>query len=429
MHALLVSRMPGSSGSIRRRAAALAAAWFGVCLVVAAPAAHGEERACGAGALGRHLTESPWLLGDPAGLRTGLEARGIALDLFWNNTTGLLLGAGGDGDIAQSGSADFFLRADLARLGVEFGGRVLAQVKANYNRNVNDDAAALGEPIDDADFDEPIYLDQLWYERDFAGGRVHARLGYLDQQVAFDRNAYANNEDKQFLNTFLDNSPTVPLEIGLGALLVVAPTRWLELAVAAADADNPIRETGFSTAFDGADSWTSYAEATLHGVLGGNRPGALRLGVFRDGAERPVFGRDVSERGHLGLYLSADQRVWNERDDGAEGLGVFVRAGRDDPRVNRIETFWSAGLEYDGLLPGRSHDAVGLGLYQALPSSEYRSQVDPDFTSEWGVELYYRLQLAPWLAITPDAQWLHDPGGAEDAPDSFVLALRIRVQL
>jgi hypothetical protein len=143
---------------------------------------------------------------------------------------GLLLGAGGDGDLAQSGSADFFFRADLARLGVGFGGRVLAQVKANYNRNVNDDAGALGEPIDDADFDEPIYVDQLWYERDFFDDRVHARLGYLDQQVAFDRNAYANNEDKQFLNTFLDNSPTVPLEIGLGALLVVEPTRWLELA-------------------------------------------------------------------------------------------------------------------------------------------------------------------------------------------------------
>jgi porin len=397
--------------------------------MVAAPASRGEERAQAGGALGRHLAESPWLLGDPAGLRTGLEERGITLDLFWNHETGFLLGAGQDGDVAQSGSADFFVRADLARLGVGFGGRVLAHAKANYNRNVNDDAAALGEPIDDADFDEPIYLDQLWYERDFASGRVHARLGYLDQQVAFDRNAYANNEDKQFLNTFLDNSPTVPLEIGLGALLVVEPTRWLELALAAADADNPIRETGFDTAFDGADSWTSYAEATLHGGFGEGRPGALRLGVFRDGAERPVFGRGVRERGHLGLYLSADQRVWNECGDGSGGLGVFVRAGRDDPRVNRIETFWSAGFQYDGPLPGRDRDAVGLGLYQTLPSGDYRSRVDSDFTSEVGVEMYYRVQLTPWLAITPDAQWLHDPGGADDAPDAFVLALRVRVQL
>ena len=86
---------------------------------------------------------SPWLLGDPGGLRSGLEARGITLDLFWNHEVGVLLGAGGDGDVAQSGSADFFLRADLARLGIGVGGRVLAQVKSNYNRNVNDDAAPL----------------------------------------------------------------------------------------------------------------------------------------------------------------------------------------------------------------------------------------------------------------------------------------------
>ena len=306
---------------------------------------------------------------------------------------------------------------------------MLFNAKANYNRNVNDPAASLEEPIHDADFDEPIYLDQLWYERDFAAGRVQVRLGYLDQQVAFDRNAYANNEDKQFLNTFLDNSPTVPLEIGLGPLLVVEPTRWLELAVAAGDADNPIRETGFDTAFDGTDGWTSYAEATLHGVLGEGRPGALRLGVFRDGAERPVFGRGVSERGHLGSYLSADQRVWSERGDGSEGLGVFVRAGRNDPRVNRIEAFWSAGLQYDGPLPGRGHDAAGLGLYQTFPSGDYRKHVDAEFARELGVELYYRVQLTPWLAITPDAQWLHDPGGHDDTPDSFVLALRVRVQL
>lgn len=421
--------MPDRRDPARRRAAAIAAAWLGTCLVVAAPAARAVDPSRIDGAFRRHLSGSPWLLGDPAGLRSGLEARGIALDLFWNHETGVLLGAGGDGDLAQSGSADFFLRADLARLGVGLGGRVLAQVKANYNRNVNDDAEALGEPIDDADFDEPIYVDQLWYERDFFEDRVHARLGYLDQQVAFDRNAYANNEDKQFLNTFLDNSPTVPLEIGLGALLVVEPTRWLELAVAAADADNPIRETGFDTAFDGADGWTSYAEATLHGVLGEGRPGALRLGVFRDGAERPVFGRGVRERGHLGVYLSADQRVWNERGDGSEGLGVFVRAGRDDPRVNRIEAFWSAGLLYEGPLPGRGRDAAGLGLYQTFPSGDYRSHVDPEFTRELGVELYYRVQLAPWLAITPDAQWLHDPGGDDGAPDAFVLALRVRVQL
>jgi porin len=401
---------------------------LGGWLALAAPPANAAADGA-AEALARHLRESSLLLGDPAGGRSWLEEHGLAVDLFWNHQIGLLLRDGSRGNLAHSGSADLFLRADLERLGLPFGGQVLAQVKSNYNRNVNDLAGALGEPIDDADFDSPIYVDQLWYERGFFAARLRVRAGYLDQQVSFDRNAYANNEDKQFLNTFLDNDPVVPLEIGLGAMVVAAPTGWLELAFSVADADAPLRRAEFDTAFDGTDSWTSYAEATFRGTPFRGLPGALRVGVTRDGAELPVFGRDGSTRGRLSAYLSADQRLYAEAAGGDQGLGVFARAGVTDGRVSRIERFWSAGLQYDGLLPCRDSDVLGLAFYQTVPSDRYRADVDPSFGRETGVELYYRIALTPWLALTPDLQWIHAPGGHADAPDDVVLVLRFRVQL
>jgi len=42
---------------------------------------------------------------------------------------------------------------------------VLLHAKGQYDRSVNDDVGALREPIDDADFDDPLYLDQLWLEQ------------------------------------------------------------------------------------------------------------------------------------------------------------------------------------------------------------------------------------------------------------------------
>jgi porin len=324
---------------------------------------------------------------------------------------------------------DLFVHADLARLGLPRGGRFLALAKSNYNRNVNDAAGALSDPVDDADFDAAIYIDQLWYEHDFLGGLLRARIGYLDMQVDFDRNAFANSEDRQFQNSFLDNSPIVPLEVGLGGVLVVAPATWLDLALGVADADNPIRQAGFDTAFDGADSWTSYAELMLHGGLGEDRPGSLRAGIFRDGASRPVFGRGRSRRGHLGAYLSADQRLWTEPGRDGEGLGLFARWGIADGSVNASDGFWSAGLQYDGPLPGRGRDALGLAVYQTLPGDTYRERVNADFGHETGVELYYRVELTPWLALTPDLQWIHDPGGSDAASDAFALILRLRVAL
>lgn len=386
------------------------------------------EPAAGEG-LARHLAESPQLLGDAGGARPWLDARGVSIDLFWNHELGLLVHGDEAGEGAQSGSADLFVRADLARLGVPIGGNALLQLKSNYGRNVNDEVAALGDPIDDADFDEAIYVDQLWWERGFAGERLRARIGFLDQQAAFDRNAFANNEDRQFLHTFLDNSPIVPLEIGIGALLVATPARWLELAVGVSDADNRVRRLGLDKAFDGADSWTTVAEATLRGSLGEGRPGALRLGAFRDGEEKAVFGRAARSRGHLGAYLGADLRVLPEAGDASQGLGVFARAGVADGRTNRIAGFWSAGLEWAGALPGRDRDALGAAVYQTLPSDAYRDRVDPDFSSETGVEIYYRVQLTPWLALTPDAQWIRDPGGSDAARDAVLFVLRLRVAL
>lgn len=414
--------------SERRTATGIAAAAIAIatlCTDVAVASGRGTAPV----AARRHLAGSPRLLGDPAGLRGWLERHGCVVDLFLNDQLGVLLRDGEHGLARNSGSADLFLRADLARAGVPFGGEILAQLKSNVGRNVNDQAGALGEPIDDADFDAPLWVDQLWYERGFADGRLRLRLGYLDQQVVFDRTAYANSEDRQFLNTFLDNSAIVPLEIGLGALVVAAPTRWLEIAIGAADADNPVRTLGLDSAFDGVRSLTTNVEATLRGELLPGRGGALRVGFFRDGAERIAFGDESPDRGHWGVYVSADQEVWRGDGPFAPALGVFVRAGRADGRVQEIEGFWSVGLQLTGPLPGRPADVLGLGSYQTLPSDDHRARIGADVDRETGVELYYRLQLAPWLAVTPDAQWLHHPGGTSDAPDAFVLALRVRVEL
>ena len=376
----------------------------------------------------RHLREGRQLLDDPGDARSWLEERGIAIDGFWNGQLGLLLRDGIDGAVRQSGSADLIMRADLARLGVPFGGQLLGHLKGNYGRNVNGLAAALGEPIDDADGDA-FYVDQLWYEQLFADGLLRVRLGYQDQQVAFDRNPYANNEDKQFLNTFLDNDPIVPLEIGIAALVVVAPTPWLELAAAAADADVPPGSLGIDSAFDDFASLTGLFEATLHGALGSELPGALRLGFFCDGAARSTFGTSGSDRGHLGAYLSADQRVWTEPGNPFRGIGIFARAGYADGDVYPIEAYWSLGAEFAGTVPGRQRDALGIAIYQTLPSARYRDEIDLAFDSEIGIESYYRIQLAPWLALSPDAQWIHNPGRVPGAPDAVVLTLRVRVEL
>jgi len=262
------------------------------------------------------------------------------------------------------------------------------------------------------------------------------RAGFVEQQTLYDRNAYANNEDRQFMNSFFDNNPLVPLPDALTAALIVSPVSWLELAAGVADADNLPRSAGFDTAFDGADSLNAYFEARLETPWARDDrplPGALRLGVLRDGRRRVVFGRvggdgdPDTDRGHWGGWLSFDQAVTREDVRGEQGLGVFARAGRADPDVNPIEWLWEVGAQYEGLLPGRDRDVLGVAAYQAIAGDRYRDHVDSDFTGEAGLEVYYRCQVLPWLAVTPDLQYLVDPGGARGTEDAVVALLRFRV--
>lgn len=371
------------------------------------------------------------LLGDPGGRRSWLERLGVVVQLFYNQyLSGKPEGGGAnpDGVFGHSGSYDFFARADLDALTGWRGADFLIHLKGQYDRNVNDDVGALSAPIDDADFDAPFYLDELWLQQAFLENRLRFRLGFLEQQTFFDRNAYANSEDRQFLTTFLDNNAVVPLPNGLGVLALIAPVPWLQIGLGAADADNVPREAGFDTAFDGIDSVTGYLELELRSPWERvGLPGSYRLGAFLDGRALEDFRTGRADRGHPGAYLSFDQLAYRERPGSRQGLGLFARGGYADPDVNRIAWFWSLGIQYQGALPRRGADILGLGVFQAIGSRVYRDRVDPDFDRETGIELYYRIEVLPWLAVTPDFQYILDPGATGAADDAIVATLRLRV--
>jgi len=393
-----------------------------------AASAPGDARA--ADALG-WLARTPRLLGDPGGLRSRGERLGLSLQLHAQEFWAWKPRGGVDrrGVTGHSGSYDLLARVDLEEL---IGRRDLVaflQVKGQYDRHPNETVGAFADPNDDADFDEGIYVDQLWLEQGWLAGRVRLRLGLLELQTAFDRNAYANREDVQFMNSALDNDALVPLPNALGAVLVLRPWPSLELAVGVGDADNVSRHAGFDTAFDDGDSLSAWVEATLAVRLGpgGRLPGRYRVGFFRDGRRLAVHGRfdaggaPDTDRGRPGFYLSFDQALWRPDEAGERGLGVFARLARADPDTSPSEWFWSAGLEWAGPVPSRARDAVGAAVYQLVASHPGA------FHRETGVELYWRIEPLPWLAVTPDLQYIVEPGATPTAGDAVLFQLRIRV--
>jgi porin len=380
-------------------------------------------------ARGSGATERERLLGDPGGRRSDLERLGVTLQLFTNHypTWKIRGGVVPGGELGHSASYDFLALADLEELVGLRGLTFLVHAKGQYDEGVNDDVGALSDPIDDADFDEAIYPSEVWAQQDLLGGRARLRLGFLEQQTIFDRNAFANSEDRQFLATFLDNTGLVPLPTGLGVSLVASLATGLEIAAGVIDGDNQSPRVGWKTAFDDLESLTLHVEVTLRVEPRVGLPGNYRLGVFRDGRRREVLGEGRSRRGHWGVYASFDQMVLREAADGSQGLGLFLRLARVDEDVSPAAWSWAAGLQYEGPWPGRDEDALGLGAYQAIASDALRAAARPARSRETGVELYYRIAVRPWLHVTPDLQVIFDPGFSGNGSNAVLATLRFRL--
>lgn len=390
------------------------------------------------------LRERETLTDDWFGLARELAQRGISVNLgltqvYQANLVGGMSTHRRSGRFA--GSYDLELELDTERLFRLPGGSLYILAEGSWSDGL--DASSVGSLFgvnDDAGGDRSIDVTELWYEQAFLNGRLRFRLGKIDLTggfecrgcpVAFDGNAYANDETAQFLNGALVNNPTIPFpDNGLGVAAYVEPLEGWYVSAGVADAQADARETGFNTAFHGRSDFFSIFETGVVPRLpsgNGGLRGAYRLGLWYDPRPKVRFdGRGV-ERDDVGFYLSFDQIILKENDDPADGqgLGVFGRYGAADSDVNEIKCFWSVGGQYQGLVPTRDSDVLGFAVGQGRLSDA------AGFTAshETAMELYYKAQVTPWLSVSPSIQYVFNPGAQDRMDDAVIVGIRAQMSL
>ena len=103
---------------------------------------------------------------------------------------------------------------------------------------------------------------------------------------------------------------------------------------------------------------------------------------------------------------------------------VFARGGFAEDGGSLLSRSVSAGFGYQ---PSPSWDGSGdllaVGVNWGRPNDNLFGDVD----DQWSFEAYYRWQIAPQVAITPDVQLLVDPALNPDEDTIWVFGLRARV--
>jgi len=376
-----------------------------------------------------------WKEGLGGDYRWRLDRKGVRVNVYINDQFQSVVKGGSDvnGSGRNAASMDAFVTLDLHRLGLWENADALLHLQSNWGRGVNLRVGSLAEVNDDADGSLGLHVAQLWYRHHVFDQKAALMLGFLDFQTIVDRNVFANSEDKQFWNQALDNNPLVPLNIGLGAALEIQATSWWTLNLGAGDAQSELYETGFTSAFHNEAWFIAYAENTLR-VRWSSRRGPLagnyRAGVIYDPRPRDIFRRsehDTAKQGDdYGLYVSVDQKLFRETTEDEQGLGVFARFADRTSETFRFSRFWSGGFSYAGLIPGRNKDVLGFGIAVQRAGDIYRSRINREVDSEAVYELYYAVQLTDWLVVTPDIQYIDNPGGSGGLGHAVAAGVRIR---
>lgn len=132
-----------------------------------------------------------------------------------------------------------------------------------------------------------------------------------------------------------------------------------------------------------------------------------------------------------GIYALLEQSLFHEKDDPAQGLTMFIRGGVTRNSVNIADRFISAGLNYKGLLPGRDDDQFGIAFAKAYAGNKHKQAMSDAATPcenyEAALELTYRAQITPWLAIQPDIQFIMNPGFDPNIKNSLVAGSRVEI--
>ncbi|MBI2412774.1 MAG: carbohydrate porin [Deltaproteobacteria bacterium] len=278
-------------------------------------------------------------------------------------------------------------------------------------------------------FDSDVNLTQAYYEHVYE--TLTVSIGQLDPTGYFDANDFANNERAQFLANIFVNNPAIEWGgtenfYSPGIRATIAPSETFDVSIGAFEGNGD-----YTDAFDKP---FLLAEANLNLRLM-DRDGHYRLYYWtrqgRDDISTTADPNDAAllDETNSGFGVSIDQYL-------TDNFGVWFRAGIQDEKVAQFDKFFGAGVHVNGDAFGRENDRAGFGYGATLMGQDYEDFLvsqDPDFSSgvEHYAELYYNMALAhaddeAGFHITPDLQYVMNPGGDENADSFFVYGLRLQ---
>ncbi len=381
----------------------------------------------------------------------GISA-GVGLTMMAQGLTDTPAGGGKDGELNYRGDATVSLPAGTLGAAEGF---IFTHFRMGQGLGLENPGGAFAS-LDSTSFQRPgseasdstVLLAQAWYQLDvplplsgnpdLSRRHIEFNFGKMDPFVFFDQNAIADDETRGFVNQAFVHDPLLDVggDVGVDEFGFTPGMRLAYIN----DFYKP-QQYGISLGVFGSGKGASFSdslkkpflilqaetEQRMFGGLAGN----YRLYAWRNGRAEDFDGTVTA---HSGVGLSLNQQV-------ADYATLFLRGGLQTEGTVTFDRTLTLGGEWGGSYWGRGADALGIALGWLKISDDFRQasltlDADGDGRPDYGyqadgseqiAELYYRYRLNDQFELSPNLQYVRNPGGNGSA--SNLTALGLRVQL
>lgn len=400
------------------------------------------------------------LTGDWGGSRTKMSEKGLNWEIIYKADILSNLAGGLARSSRYMDNLDIKIEIDGEKAFGWTGGSALFYMLGNQSGKLNAENVGSFMGVDNIETNaNTVKLYQVLLEQRLYDDKLSILAGLYD----FNSEFYVTESSALFLHPVYGigvemsqtglNGPSIfpTTSLALRLKWELDPLVSLQAVVLDGVPGNPNNPYGTHIRFDSGDGALLAAELSLHPAIPGSGlvvkqsekneskyepTSKYSIGFWRYTSKTDdllAFGADGNPVRHnnQGIYALLEQSLFHEKEDPAQGLTVFVRGGLTRNSVNISDRFVSAGLNYKGLLPGRDEDQFGIAIAKAYAGSKHKQAMSDAATPcenfEAALELTYRAQITPWLAIQPDIQFIMNPGFDPNIKNSWVAGSRIEI--
>ena len=250
---------------------------------------------------------------------------------------------------------------------------------------------------------------EFWWEQHFIKDHLAFRAGKVLPFALYDYSRFKNPKTG-FLNQMFNINPALPFpSFGLGAAVLARPRIDIYFVAGIHDANGKPTTTGFDTFFEDKEYFTAAEIGWDPGNISAERSDFFNHADYH----LTLWHIDARERlgtpSGQGFTLAAEQPVTADTT-------LFARYGYADGSASLVKQMVTAGVGFANIF-GYKTDLISIG------TSWGRNRDDLD---QYALEAFYRIQLTPRFAITPDVQLILDPISNPDKDTITYVGIRGR---